>query len=78
MIQEWVVEWFIKEAKVERQVLEQNLNIGYLEAGYIDSMEFIALISDVEEKFGIQFNDEDFMDEKILTIAGLIDRIEKG
>lgn len=78
MIQEWVIEWFIKEAKVERQALEKNLHTGYLEAGYIDSMEFIALISDVEEKFGIQFNDEDFMDEKILTIAGLIDRIEKG
>lgn len=76
MVQDWIIGWFEKKAKMNKESVEQSLNQGYLEAGFIDSMDFIELIGDVEEHFGIQFNDEDFADESILTISGLINRIE--
>lgn len=76
MVQEWVIKWFEKKAKMSREDIVGNLNAGYLEEGYMDSMDFIELIGEVEDHFGIQFSDDDFMDEKILTISGLINKIE--
>lgn len=76
MVQEWVINWFEKKAKKSRDEILENLNAGYLEEAYIDSMEFIELIGEVEDHFGIQFSDDDFLDEKILTISGLINKIE--
>lgn len=76
MVQEWVIKWFEKKAKISREDILRNLNAGYLEEAYIDSMGFIELIGEIEDHFGIQFSDEDFLDEKILTISGLISKIE--
>ena len=46
-----------------------------MEAGVIDSIGFLDLISACEEKLGIAFSDDDFSNDKIFTIAGLIDII---
>lgn len=74
---EWLIEWFESNATVDRATLEKNLDVNYLDAGYIDSFVFISLIGDIEEKFGISFNNEQFMDRSFATINGLAEILDK-
>lgn len=74
-VQNWMIEWFIKNGNNERQMIEDNLNNNYVEVGLVDSFGFIQLIADVEEEFKISFNDSDFVDEKLFTIQGMCERV---
>ena len=51
MAEEWVLEWFEKNAKIDKEVLRNDLDKRYLDEGYIDSFSFITLISEAEEQF---------------------------
>lgn len=77
MAEEWVLEWFEKNAKIDKEVLRNDLDKRYLDEGYIDSFSFITLISEAEEQFHIQFSDEDFESEEMLSVSGLIRVIER-
>lgn len=68
---EWLINWFEEMATVDRETLEANLDVNYLDAGYIDSFVFISLIGDIEDEFGISFDNEQFMDRSFATINGL-------
>lgn len=67
----WLLDWFESNATVDRETLEQNVNVNYLDAGYIDSFVFISLIGDIEDEFGISFVNEQFMNRSFATIEGL-------
>lgn len=68
---EWLLGWFESNATVDRETLEQNMDVNYLDAGYIDSFVFISLIGDIEDEFGIAFDNEQFMERSFATINGL-------
>lgn len=73
---EWIINWFVENGNIEREVVENSMENNYIEAGLIDSFGFIQLVSDVEEGFGISFGDDDFANENIFVIGGLIQIIE--
>lgn len=73
MKKDLIIGWFTENSTLSREELEKDLTINYLEAGVIDSFGFLDLISTCEEKLGITFSDDDFSDDKIFTISGLID-----
>lgn len=75
MKKDFIIGWFTENSTLSREELEKDLTINYLESGVIDSFGFLDLISACEEKLGITFNDDDFSDDRIFTIAGLIDII---
>ena len=75
MKRDFIIGWFAESSTLSREELEKDLTINYLEAGVIDSFGFLDLISACEEKLGIAFSDDDFSNDKIFTIAGLIDII---
>ena len=75
MKKDFIIGWFAENSTLSREELEKDLTINYLESGVIDSFGFLALISACEEKLGITFNDDDFSDDRIFTVAGLIDII---
>lgn len=75
MKKDFIIGWFAENSTLSREELEKDLTINYLETGVIDSFGFLDLISACEEKLGITFSDDDFSNDKIFTIAGLIDII---
>ena len=53
-------------------VNENNfLNTNYFNAGWIDSLQVIELIMDIEKNFSIKFQDIHFQDRRFSTIEGL-------
>ena len=54
----------------------QNLNENYLEKGWIDSLKFISLVTDIELKFSITFSNDMFQNKAFTTIGGLIHIID--
>lgn len=72
MIREWIIEWFINNSAVQKEDINLYMDKNYLEVELIDSFGFLALIGACEEKFAISFTEEDFSNDSIFTIEGLI------
>jgi len=73
----WLINWFEKNSLTTEINMKNSLEENYFENGWIDSLKFIELITQIEEKFGIQFSNDEFQDRKFSTIDGLIKIIEK-
>ena len=50
---------------------------NYFESGLVDSFVFITMLSDIEEKYGVSFSNDDFLDRSFATIDGLVCMINK-
>ena len=75
VVREWLTDWFVSRAKIGKQVRESLLNVDYFEAGWLTSMEVVEFVTDIEQRFGIQFSDRDLQDPRFVTIAGLTELI---
>ena len=75
--EQWLIKWFADESDVPRDTIEQNREVDYLGKGWIDSMQFIRLVSKAEEEFGIEFSNDEFQDRSFATIRGLATLIEE-
>lgn len=73
---EWVIDWFKKNGNNTLNI-EQCLNDNYFDLGYIDSFLFITMISDIENQFGIIFDNAEFQKREFATINGLVRIIEE-
>ncbi len=75
-IVDWLCAWFANRGKAPAPAIAPaiqsfSLNLDYLEAGWLSSMEVVELVTEIEEKFAIQFSDRDLQDPRFVTIAGL-------
>lgn len=68
-IRKWIQEWFLENSNVNEE--DYDVNENYIEQGWIDSFQFLDLISEVEEHFNIAFSDEDFEKIELLTAKGM-------
>lgn len=75
VVREWLTDWFVSRAKIGKQVRESLLNVDYFEAGWLTSMEVVEFVTDIEQRFGMQFSDRDLQDPRFVTIAGLAELI---
>lgn len=66
----WLINWFVCEGAVKENIVK-NLDTNYFTAGYIDSFQFVKMIADAEDEFGIEFDNEHFENSEYLTINGL-------
>ena len=73
-IKEFVTEYIQREYTVPEDVDIMTLN--YIEAGYIDSMAFILIISTIEDEYDIEFEVEDIENPKLRIVGKLIDFIQ--
>jgi D-alanine--poly(phosphoribitol) ligase subunit 2 len=73
----WLTNWFEKNSLATGVNMKNSLKENYLENGWIDSLKFIELITQIEEKFGIRFSNDEFLDRKFSTIEGLTKIIER-
>ncbi len=71
MVSNFVINWF-KEHSAMAEDIVNHLDDNYLTNGYIDSFGFLDLIASSEEKFSIKLSDDDFANDSIFTVNGLV------
>lgn len=76
-ISKWIVDWLVSNCGANEAEVRTNLNENYFLAGYIDSFQFINMISDIEEEFGVEFDNNQFEDRSFSTVNGLSKIIEE-
>jgi acyl carrier protein len=76
-IEEYVIEYFRRQNSLPEKPKEELLATFYLDAGLIDSMGIVELISEFETKFEFQFTADDLQSNEFQTIGGLISLIKK-
>jgi len=78
-VQDWLTNWFVARGKIGAKIgkgnPETSHNTDYFEAGWLTSMEVVEFVTEIEQRFGMQFSDRDLQDPRFVTIAGLADLI---
>lgn len=74
-IEKWLINWFVARAKIGQTTPESLPDTDYFEAGWLTSMEVVEFVTEIEQKFGVQFSDRDLQDQRFVTIAGLAELI---
>ena len=73
----WLIRWFEENSQSDKLNVKKKINENYFEKGWIDSLKFIDLITQIEEEFSIRFSNDEFQDRKFSTIEGLAKIIER-
>lgn len=76
MVKTWIIEWFEKNSNISAEEIKNKTSESYFENKWLDSYSFINFISDMEEKFNIQFSNDEFQNREFATIDGLTKIIE--
>lgn len=77
-VEEWLTDWFITRSKTSKNAPGNAGSVrdtDYFEAGWLTSMEVVEFVTEIEQKFGMQFSDRDLQDLRFVTIAGLAELI---
>ncbi len=74
-IKDYVVGLIQKKYNIDESVNIDTLN--YVEEGYIDSLGIIQFIAEIEDKFNIEFSDEEIMTNEFRIVGELIRLIER-
>ena len=69
--EKWLLEWLAGRGPLPKPRIADNLPLNYFEAGLIDSFGVIELITDIENEFGIRFNETHFQDRRFAVVSGL-------
>lgn len=72
----FIFEYLQRRQPIPGATRDEQLRCAYLEAGVLDSLGLIDLVTEIESRFGIRFENEDFEDDRFRTVGGLIDMIE--
>lgn len=72
---QWLLKWFANRRKTDGGAGKEFLDVNYLDAGLLSSLEVVELVTEIEDEFGIQFSEADFQNERFVTISGLSDLI---
>jgi acyl carrier protein len=65
----WLHDWFAQRGPLPGG--DEALGLNYFEAGLLDSLGVIDLISSIEERFGVRFDEHHFQERRFATIGGL-------
>jgi hypothetical protein len=69
------VNWFSSRGKV-RGSAQGALGIDYLQSGLLTSLEIVELVSEIEDRFGMQFSETEMQDPRFSTIGGLAELVK--
>ncbi len=73
----WLCAWFVTRGKFKGDTAALPA-INYFDAGLLTSLEVIEFVSEIEDRFGVQFSEQDFQDPRFVTVAGLAEIIADG
>ncbi len=71
---DWLCHWFISRRKFKGDA-SQLPPVNYFDAALLTSLEVIEFVSEIEDRFAVQFSEQDFQDPRFVTVAGLADLI---
>jgi acyl carrier protein len=74
-VRQWLLNWFSNRRKTGGGAGNELLDVNFLEAGLLTSLEVVEFVTEIEGEFGVQFSEADFQDQRFLTISGLSDLI---
>lgn len=78
-VAEWVTDWFVARGKIGKDAptsLRDGLrDTDYFAAGWLTSMEVVEFVTEIEQRFNMQFSDRDLQDPRFVTITGLTELI---
>ncbi|HOZ87013.1 MAG TPA: phosphopantetheine-binding protein [Bacteroidia bacterium] len=72
-IREFIIDFFKEKEKVAGIDHSALVELNFVEARILDSIEFITLIAEVEERFGLVFTESDIQSPGFSTIKGMVD-----
>jgi len=75
IIQNWLIDYFVRTNKIDKEEILGLIDEDYLELGYIDSMGLMVFVVEIESHFQIRFEAEHFQDKKFTNISGLSEMI---
>jgi acyl carrier protein len=67
---QWLCDWFLSRRKFKGNA-DALLTLNYFEAGLLTSLEVIEFVSEIEDRFGVQFSEQDFQDPRFVTVVGI-------
>jgi acyl carrier protein len=70
-IEDWLAAWFVQRSKISQYEAVHVKHTDYFDAGWLTSMEVVEFVTEIEQKFGMQFSDRDLQDHRFVTIGGL-------
>jgi acyl carrier protein len=73
-VSSWIVEWFSSRGKLHCGAREA-LGIDYLQSGLLTSLEIVELVSEIENRFGMQFSETEMQDSRFSTIGGIAELV---
>jgi len=73
-VSSWIVDWFSSRGKVYCGAREA-LGIDYLQSGLLTSLEIVEFVSEIENRFGIQFSETEMQDPRFSTIGGIAELV---
>ncbi|MGB9234775.1 MAG: acyl carrier protein [Terriglobales bacterium] len=73
-VSRWVVDWFSSRSKLDCG-LQQALAIDYLQSGLLTSLEIVEFVSQLEDRFGIQFSETEMQDPRFSSIGGIAELV---
>ena len=74
---DWLVHWFAGHKGLTAEEVKAQVSLSYFDAGWLDSFEFITFILEIEQKFGIQFSNDDLQNWDFQNIDGLAKIIDR-
>jgi acyl carrier protein len=75
IVENWLTGWFVARAKIRKNAPETLRVTNYFDAGWLTSMEVVEFVTEIEQRFDLQFSERDLQDQRFVTIAGLADLI---
>ena len=75
-LHDWVYNWFISNTGITREQLEEHATENFFDLGWLDSFQYIKLLSDLEE-LNVTLTNDQFENRRFATIAGMIDILEE-
>ncbi len=73
-VSRWIVDWFASRGKLHCSAREA-LGLDYLQSGLLTSLEIVEFVSEIENRFGIQFSETDMQDPRFSTIGGIAELV---
>jgi acyl carrier protein len=78
-VDEGLIEWFVARGKIGRNTVEKEPDgfrkTDYFNAGWLTSMEIVEFVTEIEQRFAVQFSDLDLQDPRFVTLEGLAELI---
>lgn len=76
-ITEYVLDYLRSKGEIPADTEEEIMKYEYLDAGLVDSMEIVEMITVFEKEFDIFFEPETMQSVQFRTIGGLIEIIDQ-